>query len=120
MKDDVENIEIKPHKKYLISKKADQVFIDIYNVYKFITRYFREVLSPPFEFKELINHWFYCGHCIYKTIEAFFSRFWSHFMASVLNFHCSDKGIGPFGYLINCGRKSWIQYGSRVRIYESY
>ena len=62
MNEDVEGIETGPKKKYLLSKKADQVFIEIYSVYKFIARYFKEAFSPPFEFKELINQCYQVGY----------------------------------------------------------
>lgn len=62
MNEDVEGIETGSKKKYLLSKKADQVFIEIYSVYKFIARYFKEAFSPPFEFKELINQCYQVGY----------------------------------------------------------
>jgi phospholipid/cholesterol/gamma-HCH transport system permease protein len=59
---DAENIEPLKKKKHLISKKTDAYFIAIYNVYKFIAQYFKEVFSPPFEFKELINQCYQVGY----------------------------------------------------------
>ena len=61
MNTDVENIEVIPKKKYFISKQTDDFFNGIYNVYKFIIRFFIEAFSPPFEFKELINQCYQVG-----------------------------------------------------------
>jgi len=36
-------------------------FIDIYNVYKFILRFFKEVFFPPYEFKEVIKQCYDVG-----------------------------------------------------------
>jgi len=62
MKEDVKNIEPFSKKKFLISKKTDAFFINIYKVYKFIALYFKEVFSSPFEFKELINQCYQVGY----------------------------------------------------------
>ncbi|CAN5639289.1 ABC transporter permease [soil metagenome] len=62
MYDDVEDIESIPKKKYLLSKKADSVFISLYNVGRFIIQFFKEAFSPPFEFKELINQCYQVGY----------------------------------------------------------
>ncbi|MES2517403.1 MAG: ABC transporter permease [Bacteroidota bacterium] len=47
--------------KYLISEKVDEFFGDIYDVYLFILRFFKEVFLPPFEFKEIINQCYQVG-----------------------------------------------------------
>ena len=62
MKPDSEKSEILPEKKFIISKKTDTFFIDIYNVYKFIGRFFKEAFSSPFEFKEIINQCYQVGY----------------------------------------------------------
>ena len=48
-------------KKPLISKTIDNFFVDIYNVYQFIIKFFKEVFFPPFEFKEIINQCYLIG-----------------------------------------------------------
>jgi len=48
--------------KSVISKSADGFFIGIYNVYLFIKRFFRQVFSFPFEFKETINQCYQVGY----------------------------------------------------------
>ena len=49
-------------KKYLISKGVDGFFSDIYHVYKFIARFFKELFSSPFEIKEIINQCYQVGY----------------------------------------------------------
>ena len=57
-----ENTKGLPKKKFLISRKADAFFNNIYSVYSFITNFFREAISPPFEWKELINQCYQVGY----------------------------------------------------------
>jgi len=49
-------------KKFVVSKNADSLFSGIYNVYVFIGRFFKEVFSRPFEFKEVINQCYQVGY----------------------------------------------------------
>jgi phospholipid/cholesterol/gamma-HCH transport system permease protein len=51
--------------KFVLSKKADSFFRDIYSVYRFIIQYFKETFSSPFEWKELINQ---CYQVSYKSL----------------------------------------------------
>ena len=65
MEQDSEEINGLPDKKFLISKNIDGFFEGIYNVYRFITRFFKEAFSAPFEFKEIIHQ---CYHVGYKSL----------------------------------------------------
>ena len=49
-------------KKYLISKKIDQIFIDLHEVYKFVLLFFKETFRGPFEFKETIRQCYEVGY----------------------------------------------------------
>jgi len=49
-------------KKYVISKFIDPFFIDIYNIYKFILRFFKEAFLPPYEFQEIVRQCFEVGY----------------------------------------------------------
>ncbi len=49
-------------KKYVISKGVDQFFLDIYNVFKFIVRFFKELFLAPYEFQEIIKQCFEVGY----------------------------------------------------------
>ncbi len=62
MKPDSENAPSLPSKKYVLSKKADEFFSDIYYVYKFIARFFKEAFVPPYEGKEIIRQCFEVGY----------------------------------------------------------
>jgi phospholipid/cholesterol/gamma-HCH transport system permease protein len=55
----------KQSRKYLINKGIDNFFIDTYNAFQFIGRFFREVLKPPYEIKEIIRQ---CYHVGYKSL----------------------------------------------------
>lgn len=48
--------------KYVVSQKIDQIFINLFDVYKFILRFFKEVLFPPYEFKEVIKQCYEIGY----------------------------------------------------------
>ncbi|SMO45414.1 MlaE family ABC transporter permease [Solitalea koreensis] len=48
--------------KFIISKKIDEFFIDIYKVFSFISRFFKEAFSPPFEFQEIIKQCYEVGY----------------------------------------------------------
>ncbi|MGV3705717.1 MAG: MlaE family ABC transporter permease [Arcticibacter sp.] len=48
--------------KYVISKKIDGLFIALHDVYRFLLRFFKEVLLPPYEFKELVKQCYDIGY----------------------------------------------------------
>jgi phospholipid/cholesterol/gamma-HCH transport system permease protein len=48
--------------KYLSGKLIDTFFTDIYNVYSFVIRFFREVFMPPYELKEIIKQCYNVGY----------------------------------------------------------
>lgn len=48
-------------RKYVLSRHLDIFFLGIYNVLKFIGRFFREALLPPFEIKEILRQCFRIG-----------------------------------------------------------
>ncbi len=48
--------------KYLITKKVDRFFLDLYNPFQFVMRFFKEVFKPPFEFKEIIRQCYEVGY----------------------------------------------------------
>jgi phospholipid/cholesterol/gamma-HCH transport system permease protein len=48
-------------RRYLFSKGIDQYFTDVYKAYRFVIRFFKEVIHPPFHFKEIINQCFELG-----------------------------------------------------------
>ena len=62
MKEDSDVSDIVPEKKYVISYEVDLFFTGLYSVYKFIGRFFKELFSLPFEFKEIINQCYQVGY----------------------------------------------------------
>lgn len=52
----------KTKRKYLISPRIDAFFIDIYNVVKFIGRFFKELFLPPYEFREIVRQCYFVGY----------------------------------------------------------
>src|SRR5436190_1198873 len=48
--------------KHIISKSIDRFFIELYAVTKFALLFFKEAVSPPYEFQETIKQCFYIGY----------------------------------------------------------
>ncbi|MEO6845038.1 MAG: ABC transporter permease [Ginsengibacter sp.] len=55
-------MESKPVAAKLISKKMDGFFIDLYSALQFIVRFFKELFTPPYEFKEIIKQCYEVGY----------------------------------------------------------
>ncbi|MCD2424435.1 ABC transporter permease [Niabella pedocola] len=53
---------IEQSKKPVISRQVDGFFITVYEIFRFISRFFREVLRRPFETREFIRQCFYIGN----------------------------------------------------------
>jgi len=49
------------NKKYMFSKGIDQYLLEVHKAWKFIGLYFKEVVEPPFHFREVINQCFEVG-----------------------------------------------------------
>ncbi|MEO6455098.1 MAG: ABC transporter permease [Ginsengibacter sp.] len=56
---------IKEPGKYFITKGVDSFFFDLHSAFKFVIRFFKEVLKPPYEFKEIIRQ---CYNVGYKSL----------------------------------------------------
>jgi phospholipid/cholesterol/gamma-HCH transport system permease protein len=55
-------MDLKPVAKSLISKKIDGFFIDLYSAFQFIGRFFKELFTPPYEFKEIVKQCYEVGY----------------------------------------------------------
>lgn len=55
-------MDSKPVAKSVISKKIDGFFIDLYSAFQFIGRFFKELFTPPYEFKEIIKQCYEVGY----------------------------------------------------------
>ncbi len=62
MEPDSEKNKLSQTKKYFISRRIDEFFIDIHNVSKFIVRFFKEAFLPPYEFQEIIKQCYEVGY----------------------------------------------------------
>ncbi len=49
-------------REHLFQKGIDQLFIDVYNAYKFIIRFFKEAFQGPFEFQEIVRQCYEVGY----------------------------------------------------------
>lgn len=54
-------VKQKQPRKYVISKKLDDFFFDVYAFIQFIGRFFKELFLPPYEFKEVIRQCYMVG-----------------------------------------------------------
>src|SRR5579875_633972 len=57
-----EEVESLPKKKYVISKKADEFFQSVFDVFQFIGRFFKEAFTPPFEGREIVRQCYEVGY----------------------------------------------------------
>ncbi|MFN0050381.1 MAG: MlaE family ABC transporter permease [Cytophagales bacterium] len=48
-------------KKHFISQAIDDFFIGVYNAYRFVGRFFSEVVKPPFHFREVVHQCYEVG-----------------------------------------------------------
>ncbi|MEO8859850.1 MAG: ABC transporter permease [Ginsengibacter sp.] len=55
-------MSLKKSREYLISKKFDGFFFDLNNATQFVIRFFKEVLKPPYEFKEILRQCYEVGY----------------------------------------------------------
>ena len=55
------NSDQKTPRNYVLSRKLDSFFIEVYAICKFIGRFFKEVFLPPYEFKEIIRQCYEVG-----------------------------------------------------------
>lgn len=53
--------KVLPKNKYVVSRRVDGFFSDIYDVWLFILRFFKEAFSGPSEFKEIVNQCYHIG-----------------------------------------------------------
>jgi phospholipid/cholesterol/gamma-HCH transport system permease protein len=52
----------KTGEKYLLTKRIDRFFLDLYSAVQFVLRFFKEVFKPPYEFKEIIKQCYEVGY----------------------------------------------------------
>ena len=47
--------------RYVISNRVDRIFIELYKVFSFMARFFREVFVPPYELREVVRQCYEIG-----------------------------------------------------------
>jgi phospholipid/cholesterol/gamma-HCH transport system permease protein len=52
---------MKAPRNYVLSKKLDAFFIEIYSICRFIGRFFKEAFKPPYEFREIVRQCYEVG-----------------------------------------------------------
>ena len=115
--------------KYLISKDIDQFFAGIYDVSKFTLQFFKEALTPPYEFQETIKQ---CYHVGYKslsliTLTAFITGivFTDHSRPALADFGATSwlpsltgiaivKALAPLITSLICAGKVGSQIGAEL------
>jgi phospholipid/cholesterol/gamma-HCH transport system permease protein len=55
-------MNVKQPREYVITRRIDTFFIELYNASKFVLRFFKEVLAPPYEGKEIIKQCYEIGY----------------------------------------------------------
>ncbi|MCC9165650.1 MlaE family ABC transporter permease [Pontibacter harenae] len=55
------NLNEPQKRKYVLSRRLDRAFLELYNIYAFVARFFKEVFLPPYEFKEIIKQCYEVG-----------------------------------------------------------
>jgi len=48
-------------RKYVITRRLDRLFLELYRIYSFIAQFFKEVFLPPYEAKEIIAQCYEVG-----------------------------------------------------------
>lgn len=87
---------IKPPSKYLISKATDSFFIEIYNIFKFVGLFFKEVFTPPYEPREVIRQCYEIGYRSLALISV------TGFITGLVFTKQSRPSLAEFG------AKSWL------------
>jgi phospholipid/cholesterol/gamma-HCH transport system permease protein len=62
MQSNPEKTESREAEKFFISKRVDEFFLSIFDVFKFIARFFKEVFLPPYEIQEVVRQCFNVGY----------------------------------------------------------
>jgi phospholipid/cholesterol/gamma-HCH transport system permease protein len=62
MQTNLEKLSKKSGEKFFISKGIDTFFLNIFDVFKFIIRFFKEVFLPPYEMQEVVRQCFNVGY----------------------------------------------------------
>ncbi len=56
------SLNLKQPREYVITRRVDTFFMGLYSASKFVLRFFKEVLTPPYEGKEIIKQCYEIGY----------------------------------------------------------
>lgn len=77
--------------KPVLSRRIDRLFTVLYSVFSFIARFFREVLLPPYEFREVIRQCYQVGYRSLALISL------TGFITGVVFTNQSRPSLAEFG-----------------------
>ncbi|AKD04178.1 ABC transporter permease [Pontibacter korlensis] len=55
------NTEPGRKRRYFLTRRLDRLFLELYNIYVFHVRFFKEVFVPPYEFREIVRQCYEVG-----------------------------------------------------------
>ena|SRR5256885_1951518 len=93
--------------KFLISKGVDQFFASIYELFRFIVLFFKEVFNPPYEFQEVIKQCYQVG---YKSLPLITL---TGFITGIVFTDHSRPALADFG------AASWLPSTSGIAIIKA-
>ena len=94
-------------KKYVISKGIDQFFIGMYEIFRFILQFFKEVFLPPYEFREVIKQCYLVGYKSLSLISV------TGFIVGIVFTDHSRPALASFG------ATSWLPATSGMAIVKA-
>jgi len=115
--------------KNIISKPVDQFFIGVYDISKFVTQFFKELFSPPFEYQEVIKQCYQVGYKSLSliTLTAFITGivFTDHSRPALADFGATSwlpsligiaivKALAPLITSLICAGKVGSQIGAEL------
>lgn len=115
--------------KYVVSKGIDQFFIGVYDISKFIIQFFKEAVTPPYEFQEVIKQCYQVGYKSLSliTLTAFITGivFTDHSRPALADFGATSwlpsmigiaivKALAPLITSLICAGKVGSQIGAEL------
>jgi len=114
---------------YLVSRSIDGFFIEINNLFRFLLQFFKESLTPPYEFQEVIKQCYQLGYksLLLITVTAFVTGmvFTDHSRPSLASFGATSwlpsftgvaiiKALAPLITSLICAGKVGSRIGAEL------
>jgi len=84
-------VKSKNNRSHVLSKKLDDFFFDVYAFGEFITRFFKELFLPPYEFKEVLRQ------CYNVGVKSLFLISLTGFITGIVFTKQSRPSLSEFG-----------------------